>query len=61
MTDPDAHKKCIQHNNKYIYKNPETVLSVVLKTQQEQGLKLSWYRCDITNGYHLCKFENKRN
>lgn len=60
MKDPDAHKKCVKHNNKYIYKDPNTVISLVLKIQEEQGLKLSWYRCDLHNAYHLCKFANKR-
>lgn len=52
--------RCPEHNNKVIYSNTATLLSVVLKTQQEQGIKLSWYRCDRTHGYHLCKFKNKR-
>lgn len=51
--------RCSAHKNKMIYGDPATVINIVLKTQQESGLKLSWYKCDVWGGYHLCKFENK--
>lgn len=51
--------RCSKHKNKVIYGDPATVINVVLKTQEEFGVKLSWYRCEEYNGYHLCKFENK--
>jgi hypothetical protein len=51
--------RCSTHKNKMIYGSAETVLSVVLRIKEEQGLLLSWYRCEVYNGYHLCKFENK--
>lgn len=52
---------CSAHQNKVIYGDPTTVLSVVLKTKERFGIQLSWYRCEVWDGYHLCKFENKRN
>jgi hypothetical protein len=52
--------KCSAHKNKLIYSNTATLLDVILRTQKEQGIKLSWYPCEVHGGYHLCKFENKR-
>lgn len=52
--------RCTKHNNKMIYKDPATVIDLVLETQIKYGVKLSWYRCDKYHGYHLCKFENKK-
>jgi hypothetical protein len=43
-----------------IYKNHGTLLSVILTTQQEQGVKLTWYKCEVHGGYHLTKWENKK-
>jgi len=51
---------CNSHQNKMIYKNPATMLSVILKTEQEQGVKLTWFRCEVHNGYHLTKWKNKK-
>lgn len=50
---------CSAHKNKMIYGDPNTVLSIVLRTKEEQGILLSWYKCEVWGGYHLCKFENK--
>lgn len=58
--EQETANRCSIHNNKVIYSKTSTVLDVVLKTQQEHGIKLSWYTCDKYGGYHLCKFENKR-
>jgi hypothetical protein len=52
--------RCSAHKNKMIYGDPNTVISVVLKTQERFGIKLAWYKCDVWGGYHLCKFENKQ-
>lgn len=52
--------RCNSHQNKMIYKNPATMLSVILKTEQEQGVKLTWFKCEVHNGYHLTKWKNKK-
>lgn len=52
--------RCNSHGNKVIYKNHGTLLSVVLATQQERGIKLTWYKCKVHGGYHLTKWENKK-
>lgn len=52
--------RCNSHGNKMIYKNHATLLSVILNTQQEQGIKLTWYKCGVHGGYHLTKWENKK-
>lgn len=51
--------RCSAHKNKVIYSSSEAVISVILRTQEEFGIKLVWYKCDTYDGYHLCKFENK--
>lgn len=52
--------RCNSHQNKMIYKNPATMLSVILKTEKEQGVKLTWFKCEVHNGYHLTKWKNKK-
>jgi hypothetical protein len=52
--------RCNSHGNKMIYKNHGTLIDVILKSQQEHGIKLTWYKCEVHGGYHLTKWENKK-
>lgn len=51
---------CNTHGNKIIYSNKGTMISVILKTQERFGIKLTWYECKVHGGYHLTKWENKQ-